>query len=113
MEKNNSIAMPSAIHTNVMRRVHTIHAVRPLMSGTAFAAALAIVALYFIGRKVWVARIFENMPNPIHVGSVLRFFEAAFFNTNTVVQVLCVAVVFSALWIVRDLMRALPILRFA
>jgi hypothetical protein len=111
MEKNNitDTAMQSDIHTNVMRRVHTIHAVRPLLSGTALAAVLSIGSLYLIGRKVWVARVLENMPNPVHVASVLRFFEAAFF----VVQVLCVAVVFSGAWIVRDIVRALPVLRFA
>jgi hypothetical protein len=88
MEKNNitDTAMQSDIHTNVMRRVHTIHAVRPLLSGTALAAVLSIGSLYLIGRKVWVARVLENMPNPVHVASVLRFFEAAFFNTNTVVR---------------------------
>jgi hypothetical protein len=96
-----------------MRRVHTIHAVRPFVSGTALAIVLGVVSLYFIGRKVWVARVFQNMPNPVHVASVLRFFEAAFFNTNTVVQVLCVAVVFSFAWIVRDLLRSIPSLRFA
>jgi hypothetical protein len=66
-----------------------------------------------IGRKVWVAKVIANMPNPIHVASVLHFFTAAFLNTNTVVQVLCVATVFSFAWITRDLIRAIPQLRFA
>ncbi|MDB5265309.1 MAG: hypothetical protein JWM39_22 [Parcubacteria group bacterium] len=121
MEKNNLFAiqptmqsdMQSKVRANVMRRVHTIHAVRPLLSGTMLAAVLAIGSLYLIGRKVWVARVFENMPNPIHLASVIRFFEAAFFNTSTVVQVLCVAVVFSFFWIARDLIRSLPVVRFA
>ncbi|HEV7121559.1 MAG TPA: hypothetical protein VGN56_01880 [Candidatus Paceibacterota bacterium] len=105
--------MASHIKQNVMRRVHTIHAVRPLFSGTAFAALLALGSLYLIGRKVWVARVFENMPNPVHVASVLRFFEAAFFNTNSIVQALCIVTAFSFVWLVRDAVRTLPMLRFA
>ncbi|MDB5237523.1 MAG: hypothetical protein JWL88_625 [Parcubacteria group bacterium] len=105
--------MPTPIHTNVMRRVHTIHTVRPLLSSTALAAVLSIGSLYLIGRKVWVARVFENMPNPIHIASVLHFFEAAFFNTSTIVQVLCVAVLFSFVWLVRGFARSVPLLRLA
>src|SRR4051812_32187716 len=109
MEKNNHSnpsAMPSDIHANVMRRVHTIHAVRPLLSGTILAAILSIGSLYLIGREVWVAKVFTNMPNPVHITSAIRFFEAAFFNTTTVVQVLCVAVVFSFVWLAYDLVRS-------
>lgn len=103
----------SKIRANVMRRVHTMHAVRPLLSSTALATVLALGSLYLIGRKVWVARVFENMPNPVHVSSVLRFFEAAFFNTSTIVQVLCIALAFSFVWIVRDFLRSVPSFRFA
>lgn len=105
--------MTSNIQQNVMRRVRTIHGVRPLFSGTAPAVLLALGSLYLIGRKVWVARVFENMPNPVHIASVARFFEAAFFNTNSIVQVLCIVAAFSFVWLARDAMRALPALRFA
>lgn len=117
MEKNNLSANPTAmqsdIHANVMRRVHTIHAVRPLVSGTALAVLLSLGSLYFIGREVWVARVFANMPNPVHVASVVRFFEAAFFNTTTVVQVLCITVLFGLFWLARDLTRSIQLPRFA
>lgn len=92
-----------------MRRVHTIHAIRPLASGTAFAALLATGSLYLIGREVWVARVFENMPSPAHLLSFATFFETAFFNTTTVVQVLCVAILFSFVWIVRDFVRSIQL----
>lgn len=108
MQKNNS-----SIHTNVMRRVRTIHAVRPLASGTAFAALLALGSLYAIGREVWVAQVFANMPNPAHLAQVFVFFEAAFFNTTAVVQILCVAVLFAFAWIVRDFARSVQLPRFA
>lgn len=98
-----------------MRRVHTIHAVRPLASGTAFAALLGLGSLYFIGKEVWVARVFENMPSPAHLLSFATFFESAFFNTTTIVQVLCVVILFSFVWIVRDFIRSiqLPAMRAA
>jgi hypothetical protein len=47
------------------------------------------------------------------VVSALRFFGTAFFNTNIAVQALCIAALFSFAWLVRDLARALPSLRFA
>lgn len=109
----NHTAMQSDIHANVMRRVHAIHAVRPLLSGTMLGAVIALVSLYLIGRKVWVARVFENMPNPVHFAALLRFFEAAFLNTTAIVQILCVLTVFGFVWLVRDLLHSLPTVRFA
>ncbi|KND51600.1 MAG: hypothetical protein AB202_03480 [Parcubacteria bacterium C7867-007] len=117
MEKNNTNHSEhmSDIQAVVMRRVHTIHAIRPLVSSTMLAALLSLGSLYMVGREVWVAKVFVNMPNPLHVASTLRFFEAAFFNTTTVVQVLCIVVAFSVVWILRDLVRVLrlPELRIA
>lgn len=115
MEKNNLThsAMTTQIKQNVMRRVHTIHAVRPLLSGTALAAILAVGSLYFIGRNVWFAHVVANFNNVLTNGDVVRFLIVAFLNTRTIVQVLCVAVVFSFVWIVRDLLRMLPSVRFA
>jgi hypothetical protein len=115
MEKNNPTisSMPTNIHANVMRRVHTIHALRPLMSGALFASVLALASLYAIGREVWVAKVVANMPNPIHVIHFLRFFEVAFFNTTTIVQILCIAVLFSFGWLARDFARTLRIPVFA
>jgi len=105
--------MQSNIQANVMRRVHTIHTVRPLLSGTMLAAILSFGSLYLLGREVWVAKIFTNMPNPVHVASVLRFFEAAFFNTTTLVQVLCISVLFGIVWLARNLARSIEFPRFA
>jgi hypothetical protein len=105
--------MQSNIHANVMRRVHTIHAVRPFMSGTAFAAVLAVGSLYVIGRNVWFAHVVANFNTVLANGNVARFLLVAFLNTRTIVQVLCVAVLFSFAWIVRDLLRSLPTFRFA
>ena len=116
MEKNNltnPTTMPTNIHTNVMRRVHMIHAVRPLLSNTAFAAVLAVGSLYLIGRNVWFAHVVANFNNVLVNGNVARFLIEAFLNTRSVVQVLSIAAIFSFVWIARDLVRSIPVLRFA
>lgn len=97
----------SVIQKNVMRRVRTIHAVRPFTSSTALALALAFGALWGIGRQVWVARVLENMPSLADVGATLRFAYAAFAHTDFIVQVLSVVVLGAALWLVRDGIRSL------
>lgn len=96
-----------------MRRVHTIHTIRPFVSGTMFATLFAIASMYAIGREVWVAKVFENMPNPTHLLNVFSFFESAFFNTTTVVQILCVATVVAFVWLARDFARGVRIPAFA
>lgn len=105
--------MESRIKQNVMRRVHTIHAVRPFTSGTAVAFALLGVSLYAIGRVVFVAQVFRNMPSGGDVAAIFQFFLAAFMNTSFVVQVLSVLVVMSALWMVRDISRMTVLTRRA
>ena len=74
---------------------------------------LSLVSLYVIGREVWVAQVFANMPNPINVLALVHFIEVAFLNTTTLVQVLCVAIVFSAIWLVRDVAKSIQLPRFA
>lgn len=105
----------SDIQSVVMRRVHTVHAIRPFISSTMLAAILSLGSLYLVGREVWVAKVLVNIPNPLNVVSTLRFFEVAFLNTTTLVQVLCVIVAFSVVWILRDMVRALrlPAMRMA
>jgi len=85
-----------------------MHALRPIASSTMLATLLVIGSLYLIGRKVWVAKVFANMPNPAHVASTVRFFEAAFFNTSSIVQALCIVLAFGFVWLVRELLRSVP-----
>jgi hypothetical protein len=91
---------------NVMRRVRTIHMLRPIIRSEVAAIAVMLVALYFIGRKVWVARIFENMPKT-SVVALFRFSEAAFLNTEFVVQILVVITVMAFGWALREMVRAI------
>lgn len=104
--------MESKIKQNVMRRVHTIHAIRPYTSGAALAFVLLGVSLYAIGRFVFVAQVFRNMPAIEDVGAVMRFFVGAFAHTDFVVQALTLLTIASVLWMVRDIGRG-SIGRFA
>lgn len=102
----------SKIHTNVMRRVHTIHALRPLTTTTALSTLALILAVWGIGRQVWVAQVFSNMPSD--GVAALRFMLAAFTRTEFVVQALIVLALAAALWLVVDAVKNLRQLsRFA
>jgi hypothetical protein len=94
-----------------MRRVHAAHGLRMLFSNAALALALFALALWGVGREVWVARVFQNAP---HHGilEAARFFTYAFLDTRLVVQVLCLAVLFAFIWLIRDLARAMGTLSF-
>ncbi|MEK7080103.1 MAG: hypothetical protein AAB883_00125 [Patescibacteria group bacterium] len=97
----------SLIHKNVMRRVRTIHALRPFASTTALSVVLFLVAVWGIGREVWVARVVENMPSLADIGAVLRFVIAAFANTDIIVQSLSVLALAAFLWLIADGVRNL------
>lgn len=99
--------MSSQIKENVMRRVHTVRMLRPLMSDSAAAAVLFLVAAYGIGHEVWVAKVLANMPSVFDLAAVSRFFIAAFVQTELTVQVLAVLGFIAALWVARGLGIAL------
>ena len=95
----------SHIEAVVMRRVHSAHALGPMVSGGAVALAVFIFALWGIGKEVWVAQVFANAPHASFADS-FRFFLSAFENTRHTVQALCVATFAALLWFFRDLFRA-------
>jgi hypothetical protein len=97
MESSNNL------RRNVMRRVRFAHAVRPFLSNAAGAFALLGISLYFLGREVFVAQVFRNMPSDF--AAVLRFVEAAFLNTTVMVQILTVLAALAGLWLIRECAR--------
>lgn len=101
--------MPTNIHTNVMRRVRTIHTLRSASTGAGASILLLVLSLYLIGREVWVARVWHNMPSIADVGSFATFFTYAFTHTRFSVQVLTLLVIFAVLWFIREFVRALNI----
>jgi hypothetical protein len=94
MMKNNQ----SAVRAVVMRRVHIIHTVEPLLTTLSVSLVLFVVALWGIGREVWVARVFQNMPSLTNISAVAHFYLAAFMDTRFIVQVLVVLVAAAFVW---------------
>lgn len=95
----------SFVHQNVMRRVRTIHRLKSATSGVAASVLVLIASLYLIGREVWVARVWENMPSVSNIAAFSRFFTYAFTHTHLSVQLLILFVIFATLWLLRELGR--------
>lgn len=84
-----------------MRRVRIMHTVRTLTPAFA-AGGLFILALGGIGREVWVAKVFENMPSYADIPSVPSFFSGAFLHTELMVQVLLILALGALVWLARS-----------
>ena len=97
----------SMIKKTVMRRVRTIHVVRPFVSETALATLVAVVALWGIGREGWVAKVFEN--TPVDVVSATRFFASAFSETELIVQALSLLALVSIIYLARETAKLITI----
>jgi hypothetical protein len=93
------------IEKNVMRRVRTIHTLRPLVSGGTLAALVCLLALWGIGREVWVARVFQNMPQTSDFANLATFWFAAFTHTRLLVQALALVCVASVIYLARETAR--------
>lgn len=105
MIKNTERSERSNIEKKVMRRVHTIHRLRPVVSLSMCSFVVGALALWGIGKEVWVARVFENMPRSSDLLSVGRFYFAAFSSTELLVQALVLATIVSCLYVVRGTVR--------
>jgi hypothetical protein len=95
----------SGIENVVMRRVHRIRMLRVVISGAVFAVSLALLALYGIGREVWVARVFENGPEEFT--EKMLYLVYAFEHTRFAVQALVVICVGSFVYLAREIVRAI------
>lgn len=84
-----------------MRRVYTVRALRPLISGGALAAFVLVVALWGIGREVWVARVFNNMPHSADIVALGQFWVYAFVHTHVIVQILVLMVAVATVYLAR------------
>jgi len=99
LNNSNTMTNPSTIEQAVMRRVRTVHRLRPFVSMGALAVVVAAFALYGIGREVWVARVFENGPQDLF-GRFL-YLVYAFEHTRFVVQALVAATLASTVYLAR------------
>lgn len=94
----------SRIEQIVMRRVRLIRILGLIISTGVFAALAFAIALWGIGREVWVARVFENMPHE-GVATFATFWFAAFLHTRVIVQILLLATLTSLFFLAREVAR--------
>jgi len=93
------------IEKNVMRRVRVIRILRPVFSGFTVGCLVLVVALWGIGREVWVAQVFRNAPADFL--SLPNFYLSAFNHTRLIVQALTILTLASVIYLARETARAL------
>lgn len=114
MTNRTTMSNESNIERVVMRRVHTVHALKPLVSIGTLAVVVLVAALWAIGREVWVARVLENAPH--NISALPHFYLAAFSHTRLVVQILSAATLAALILLARETARFvsnLAVLRMA
>lgn len=97
----------SDIERVVMRRVHLLRILGLIISTGALAALTFVATLWGVGREVWVARVFQNMPPASDLMSFARFWFATFVNTRLIVQVLTLFTLASFIYLIREIVRML------
>ena len=97
----------SSIQTTVMRRVRVIYAMRLLTSPLILAPSLFLVALWGVGREVWVAHVLQNLSFVHSPESFLTFVVSAFINTRFIVQVVTILMAGASVWFLYGIQRLL------
>ena len=94
----------SNIERIVMQRVHLIRALRFAVSSGVFSTLISLLALWGIGREVWVAHVLQNAPT--NLLDLAQFYLVAFIQTHLIVQVLILLAIGSLLYVAREIVRA-------
>lgn len=95
----------SEIERIVMQRVHLIRALRFAVSSSTFSTLVSALALWGIGRQVWVAHVLQNAPENIF--DIPYFYFTAFTHTHLLVQVLILLSITALFYVAREITRAL------
>jgi hypothetical protein len=90
----------SNIEKVVMKRVQRIHTLSYFINGFVASGIVLALALYGIGREVWVARVFQNGPSGF-LGHSL-YLTYAFDHTRLPVQLLSLLVLLSLIYLARE-----------
>jgi len=98
----------SNIERIVMQRVHLIRALRFAVSSSMLSFSVSGLALWGIGREVWVARVLQNAPTDLL--DLPRFYLAAFGHTHLLVQILILLMLVALVYLAREIVRALAIM---
>jgi hypothetical protein len=101
---NKTMNNQSNIERTVMRRVRLIRLLGLVISTGVLAVLTLVLALWGIGKEVWVARVFQNAPTDLV--QLPNFFIAAFGHTRLVVQVLSLLSLAAFIYSARAFVRA-------
>lgn len=93
------------IERAVMRRIRIIRILWLVISAGTLAILTLILALWGIGKEVWVARVFQNAPADF--AHFPDFFISAFGNTRLIVQALALITFASFVYLARAAARAI------
>lgn len=105
MMNNEPNNMSSSIELRVMRRVRLIRLLGLVISTVTLAVITLILALWGIGKEVWVARVFQNAPADLV--NLPNFLISAFGHTRLVVQILAICTFVSFIYLARATARLL------
>lgn len=108
---NNIMTDRSNIERIVMQRVHLIRALRFAISGGTLSTLISVLALWGIGREVWIAHVLQNAPT--NFLDLPRFYFAAFVHTRLAVQALILLVLVALLFVAREISRAVAFMSAA
>jgi hypothetical protein len=95
------------IERAVMRRIRLIRILGLVISAVTLAVLTLILALWGIGKEVWVARVFQNAPADFR--HFPDFFISAFGNTRLIVQALALLTFASFVYLARATIRAISL----
>lgn len=93
------------IERAVMRRIRLIRILGLVISAVTLAVLTLVLALWGIGKEVWVARVFQNAPADF--AHIPNFFISAFGNTRLIVQALALLTFASFVYLARAAIRAI------
>lgn len=95
----------------IMIRVRFIHFLKRAVSPLLIKTVGFTVALYGVGKLVFVAKVFENAPSASQFEGFVAFFGHAFLNTGVLVQAFLLGAIIFALFALRDFARTIAVAR--
>lgn len=95
----------SNIEHIVMKRVRRIHILRRFINRTTIKAYSTAGLLAVLLSTVSVANVYANMPSVLSPGNFISFIYHAALNTEVLVQITLVSIVFVLFLTVRDIVR--------
>ena len=93
----------------VMRRVHLLRILGLIISTGMLATLTLVVALWGVGREVWVAMVFQNMPPVGNLLAFANFWLATFVHTRFIVQALSLLTLASLIYLIHEIIRTLSL----